>query len=130
MICACGPDDSLQQTPTATEPAAQAPPEVTQPASTSGLPCDVERVFQTNCSTCHGATPANGAPNSLMTREDLMEQSSFGGTLGERSVARMKDPSNPMPPAWFSAPVNAGDLAAVGSWVNAGMPEGVCASGS
>lgn len=93
------------------------------------MPCDVERVFKANCGTCHGATPANGAPNSLMTRADLMEASAFGGTLGERSVARMRDSANPMPPAYFAPRVSAGDMAVVGSWVNAGMPESVCASG-
>lgn len=135
VISACGPDDSQQQPPPPTsEPAVEAPapevPQVAEPAPSSGLPCDVERVFKANCGTCHGATPANGAPNSLMTRADLLEASAFGGTLAERSVARMRDPSSPMPPAYFAPRVSAGDLAAVGSWVNAGMPESVCASGN
>lgn len=126
---ACGPQDA--EAPPPNEPAVETPAPQPPPVSTAGngLPCDVERVLKANCGTCHGATPANGAPNSLVTRADLVKESTYGSSLGERSVARMKDPAVPMPPSYFAPKVKAADVAVVESWVTSGMPEGVCASG-
>src|SRR5258707_1216641 len=40
-----------------------------------GLPCDVQAVYQTHCTTCHAAAPVNGAPMPLVTRANLMAAS-------------------------------------------------------
>lgn len=93
------------------------------------LPCDVAAIVARDCASCHGATPKNGAPMSLVTADAFRAKSTAitGGTIGDRSVLRMKDAANPMPP--YGA-LSASDVAIVEAWVTGGMQGGSCASPS
>ena len=92
----------------------------TQPSAFTGLPCDVAQVLATRCAGCHGPTPSGGAPNAMMTYDELMAASASApsSSIAELSVARMQDTKSPMPPDGTSAE----DLAVIQKWVAAGMP--------
>lgn len=89
-----------------------------------GLPCDVAKVLQDRCWSCHGVTPVAGAPMSLATYDDLAAKakSNPSKTAAQLSVERMNSASAPMPPG-------AGDAAGAAvldTWIAAGMPKGTC----
>jgi mono/diheme cytochrome c family protein len=90
------------------------------------LPCDVASALLA-CQTCHGPTPAGGAPISLATYADLTAQSLQypGQTEAERAVARMTGNPSPMPPAPASPPPQT-DIDALSGWIAAGYPQGTC----
>ena len=90
----------------------------------TGLPCDVAGVLASKCATCHGARLSGGAPNRMMSYEDLMAGTGNDGvlTVAEVAVARMQDAKDPMPPSG-AAPA---DVAVMAAWVKAGMPAGTC----
>jgi hypothetical protein len=94
----------------------------------SGLPCDVAGVLAAKCISCHGTTPSGGAPNSLVTRDDLLKTSNLGGTIASRCTTRVQDTQSPMPPAYTGDSASASDVAALTGWVNANYPGGACAS--
>ncbi len=91
----------------------------------SGLPCDVAAVFTTYCASCHGATPAGGASDSLVTRDQLLGDSSLrpGTNLLSLAIARMRDGSMPPAPAAHVPPA---EIDLVDAWSTAGHPEGSC----
>jgi hypothetical protein len=93
------------------------------------VPCDVYAVLSTSCWACHGPTPTNGAPQSLVTLAQLQAPSPSDSTQsnGERAVVRMADATAPMPPAGNPAP-SAAEQATFAAWVDAGMPTGSCAT--
>lgn len=93
----------------------------------TGLPCDVQAVLTSHCTSCHATTPVAAAPMSLVTIDDLMRPSLSNPSLtnGALSVMRMHDTTSPMPPSPFTA-VPAADLATFENWVSAGMPRGTC----
>ncbi len=129
-FAACGPATEQEpEQPLAAEPvAANTPVPDAGVAPTGDLPCDVAQVLAKHCLGCHGPTPGSGAPDSLVTRADLLEESFRGGTLGARSVERMKDTQFPMPPAYAGPRATAAEIAAVERWVTAGQPAGTCSS--
>lgn len=90
------------------------------------LPCDVAQVLADRCWTCHGATPAGGAPMSLVTLSDLSHASAADPTASyaERSVVRMRQATLPMPPV--GGPVPEAEIATLEAWITAGMPGGTC----
>lgn len=96
----------------------------TEPAagSVTGIPCDVAKVLAATCASCHATTPSGGAPNAMVTYEDLVAPSATNPavTIAAMSVTRMKDAKNPMPPDGASAD----DLAVIEAWISAGMPKG------
>jgi cytochrome c553 len=95
--------------------------------ASTGLPCDVEAAIS-QCQSCHGSPLAGNAPIRLLTYDDLTR--SVGGvTIAERAVTRMTATTSPMPPAPAS-PASGADIAAVQSWIAAGLPRGDCGSGS
>lgn len=51
--------------------------------------CDVKPMLDQNCITCHGNPPLQGAP-VLMTRDQFAAASPLGGTMLDRSIARMR----------------------------------------
>ncbi|MDP3155132.1 MAG: hypothetical protein Q8N23_20800 [Archangium sp.] len=129
-LAACGP--ATEQGPEQPLAAAPVGADTTVPdagvAPTGDLPCEVAQVLAKHCLSCHGPTPGSGAPDSLVTRADLLEESFRGGTLGARSVERMKDTQFPMPPAYAGPRATAAEIAAVERWVDAGQPAGTCSS--
>jgi len=94
----------------------------TTPSAFSGIPCDVAQVLATSCASCHSTTPSGGAPNAMMTYDELMAASASvpSSSVAELSLARMKDTKSPMPPDGASA----ADLAVIEKWIAAGMPGG------
>ena len=91
----------------------------------SGLPCEVQTVLTTHCSSCHGATPAGGATTSLVTRAELLADSLTRPGMTVITVAIDRMHSGSMPPA-PAATVPDADIAVLEAWVTAGTPEGTC----
>lgn len=93
--------------------------------SGAGLPCDVARLLRTNCSTCHSRPPTGGAPQALLTRDDLLAPSPSepGKTNALASLERMQSAARPMPPSGL---LPASDVGAFSAWVGAGTPAGTC----
>lgn len=91
----------------------------------TGLPCDVAEVLATSCTECHGARLTGGAPNRLLSYEDLAAPSEAdpGMTVAELSLARMKSTKRPMPP---DGKLGADRVAIFETWVESGMPRGTC----
>jgi hypothetical protein len=95
------------------------------PPSTGDLPCDVDKVLASSCRSCHGATPAYGAPMSLVTYADLTAAAVTDPNkrVYELVEARVHDDAHPMPQP-PNARLSDGDLAAIDAWVQAGAPKG------
>lgn len=90
------------------------------PSMVSGVPCELAQVLAKDCASCHGTKPSGGAPNSMMSYDDLVaaSQNDPSMTIAEMSLQRMQDSTTPMPPDGAKAE----DLAALQSWVASGMP--------
>jgi hypothetical protein len=93
----------------------------------AGLPCDVQSVMSTRCTTCHGSTPSQGAPMPLVTYADLTAPSRSNPSLtnAQAAVARMQSSTSPMPPAPASRATSS-EITTVQSWISAGYPAGSC----
>lgn len=92
------------------------------------LPCEVADTLAAQCWTCHGPTPAGGAPTSLVSRADLAAASAVdpAQSYAERSVVRMRAATLPMPPV--PPAVDEPAIAAWEAWIASGMPAGTCAT--
>ena len=99
-------------------------------ATNAGLPCNVQAVYQTHCTSCHAAAPVNGAPMPLVTRANLVAPSFVDATMtfAQRTVVRMQSSTSPMPPA-PGAPVSTAEIQTVQSWISGGYPAGSCTTG-
>lgn len=99
----------------------------TEPASDTGLPCEVAFVLSEWCRACHSNPPVAGAHVPLMKYEDLLAPmpGDPSTTVGEASLARMRDMAAPMPPGNV---LPEADIAPFAAWVEAGMPSQSCAS--
>ncbi|CAN5923946.1 hypothetical protein BH11MYX4_BH11MYX4_31910 [soil metagenome] len=93
-------------------------------AITGDLPCDLVQALS-GCASCHGAPPSGGAPNRLLTYDDLAapSRSNPAQTVAQLSIARMKDAKSPMPPSGVAP---AASTAVLEKWVADGMPKGTC----
>jgi mono/diheme cytochrome c family protein len=96
-------------------------------AAAEGLPCDVAKVLASSCTDCHGARLKGGAPNALLSYDDLVAPSMTDPqkTVAEISLARMRSTKDPMPPDGALSP---SDIAVLDAWVAAKMPKGSCGS--
>jgi hypothetical protein len=97
------------------------------PPQDAGLPCDVAQALAP-CQACHGAPPTESAPFALISHDDLAQTSPEypDQTVAERVVARMQDPSFPMPPNPLD-PSPQSDVDTIQAWIDSGMPAGTCA---
>lgn len=97
----------------------------TEPA-VSDLPCDVAAVLAKSCTSCHGDTLKNDAPNRLMTHDDLMAvaKDGSGKTMLEIAIERMRDKSDPMPP---DGVLPESDVAVLEAWAADGAQASTCA---
>ena len=105
----------------------------------ASIPCAVDTVVQSNCWTCHGATPIAGAPMSLMTLAQF--QSNYtpltttqlkGQTMKLYELARIRINHEmgtaAMPQGRAMAPA---DFDTLNSWLTMGAPAGTaCGAGS
>lgn len=90
----------------------------------SKLPCDVKRVFEQRCTTCHGETPRFGAPMPLVTLGDLLAPAKSGaGRVVDAVLGRVADDQRPMPPP-PNARLSPADRKTLQAWADAGMPAG------
>jgi hypothetical protein len=99
--------------------------------ATGGLPCEVARVLQDACASCHGATPTFGAPMPLVSHADLVApaKSDPSRKVYELVGQRTHDDARPMPQA--PAPrLSASDQKVLDDWISAGAPPspGSCSS--
>jgi hypothetical protein len=94
-----------------------------------GLPCDVATLLKTRCDSCHGTTPTQGAPMSLVTYDDLVAPSASNPakTNAQVAVERMANAQSPMPPK-KNGPATAAETAILQAWIDAKEPHGTCGS--
>ncbi|MFO0612818.1 MAG: hypothetical protein U0414_09535 [Polyangiaceae bacterium] len=92
--------------------------------TTKGLPCDVAKLLESKCTSCHSSPPVAGALVSLVSREDLMAPSAVKPeeSIAQRAVERMTAEFSAMPPGGGEA----ADAPVLQAWIDAGMPEGDC----
>lgn len=123
--CYTGPSIDAKRSATQTE-VSGTEPESAEPAS-ADLPCDVANVLASACSSCHGSTLAEGAPNRLVSWGDLSAtlKGNDAVTQAQLALARMKDELKPMPPTSMASPEA---IAIIEKWIAAGMPKGSCAA--
>jgi mono/diheme cytochrome c family protein len=90
------------------------------------LPCDVATALSP-CQACHGSPPTEAAPFSLITYQDLTQVSPqySDQTVAQRVVARMADPTWPMPPHPLDATPQT-DIDVIQAWIDQGYPGGTC----
>jgi len=95
----------------------------------TGLPCDVQAILQTHCTSCHSDPPVSG-PMGLVTYADLSAPAVTDPTktVAEMCLIRIQSASRPMPPA-PATPLSSADTATLQSWVSAGIPMGTCGAG-
>jgi len=91
------------------------------------LPCNIQTLLVNRCDSCHGTTPASGAPRSLVTYADLTKPDPVNLSMTEAQVAlvRMQSTTSPMPPA-PAATATSAEIAAMQTWINSGYPSGSC----
>ncbi len=91
------------------------------------FPCEAAKVLAT-CWACHQTPPRGGATFSLDKRSDLLAPSTVAPaqTMAERSLIRLRQASNPMPPAGYPKPT-AAEVTDFANWIAGGMPTGTCA---
>lgn len=92
--------------------------------TTTGLPCEIAKILEAQCTSCHSSPPVAGALMSLVSREDLMAPSPVKPemSVAQRSVERMTAAYSAMPPGGGDV----ADAPTLQAWIDAGMPEGDC----
>jgi hypothetical protein len=82
--------------------------------------CAVQGVIQRNtCLNCHGATPINGAPMSLVTFADLTAPAKSDPTRTVGQLVIVRTTAQTMPPGGVPA-VSAADIQTVQNWLDSG----------
>jgi hypothetical protein len=88
--------------------------------ASTGLPCDVQQLFENRCVACHLGPP--GAVR-LLTYDDVTKPSVTdpNKSLALVALERMKSTTSPMPPPPVEAPT-AEEIATLETWIKGGMP--------
>jgi hypothetical protein len=118
--------------------AAAQPTPGTQTAVTGVMPCAVDRVVETGCQTCHGATPIGGAPMSLLSLADFQRDYTAkttkqlsGQTMRMYELARIRINremgTSPMPQG---APLSMDAFTTLDGWLSSGAPAGSACGGT
>jgi hypothetical protein len=87
--------------------------------SAGRLPCEVDAILETQCRSCHGASPKFGAPMPLVTLGDVQ---AYKAQIKDR-INRSGDSAGRMPQAPNPA-LGASDLATMNAWLSGGTPAG------
>ena len=90
-------------------------------SASNAIPCDVAAALAVHCGSCHGDSPAFGAPMPLTSLEDfrLPAITDPARSVAELVLERMVDADRPMPP---NGGMSAAEQALVSDWIDAGMP--------
>lgn len=99
----------------------ESPPERggSEARTTTGLPCDVDKVLKERCQSCHGSETQYGAPNALVTHDDLHAPRPSGKKTYEVVQERIHDDARPMPQA-PNPRLSAEELATLDAWIAGG----------
>ncbi len=90
------------------------------------LPCDVAQILSDHCVSCHaGSNPAASVALTSYAELTAMSPAYPTQTVATRALARMMDATFPMPPSGL---VSADQITAFQAWIDAGTPQGDCAS--
>lgn len=76
---------------------------------------DIRPIMQSNCTSCHGTVPTNGAPNSLVTFDEVRNSAQNSNLIN-----RINNTGAPMPPSGLM-PIPT--RAVFDAWVNGGYQE-------
>jgi mono/diheme cytochrome c family protein len=108
-----------------TEPGSQQPGTTPVDGTPTGVPCEIAEFLKTQCSECHGGTPSGGAPNRLLTWDDLSAPSEGdpSTTVAQLALSRIQSTKRPMPPERRLAKSTVDMFA---KWVADGLPKGTC----
>ncbi len=89
--------------------------------SSDEVPCDVAQALATNCGTCHGESPAFGAPMALSNVSDFRVPAVTDPAtdVGSLVLDRIVDAERPMPP---DRSLSASDQALIEGWIDSGLP--------
>lgn len=121
LIAACGTDSVPGGYPDRPDAAAGADADVR-----TGIPCEVRAVIAGACAHCHSSPTSADAPMPLLSRTDFLALSSVDGeNVGQRSLGRLHETQEPMPPRSEPALI-APHLGVLEAWLTAGMPAGEC----
>jgi hypothetical protein len=95
------------------------------PIPGGALPCAISEILATNCQSCHGAMPLNGAPMSLVTLPDLLApaHSDASRKVFELAAQRIQDRARPMPPD-PSKRLSDAAISALQAWAASGAQPG------
>ncbi|WP_157831422.1 c-type cytochrome [Confluentibacter flavum] len=78
---------------------------------------NIKSIMSNNCTSCHGSTPANGAPMSLTTYSQVKSAVETRGL-----ITRINSTSNPMPPS-PNSPLSNADKNLIQQWKDGGFLE-------
>lgn len=87
-------------------------------ADTGDVPCAVATVLKAHCVTCHGNTPAQGAPVSLVSSASF-NRDAGGQRQGTAVLARVRSAQRPMPPPPLARLTDA-EIATLEAWITPG----------
>ncbi len=137
LLAACGAsEDGLSPgaspPPSPGGPGGSPPPgpgtPIDPPAAAASLPCDVQRVLQQRCQSCHQSPPKFGAPMPLLTYSDT-QAPALGGQQAIKQVMKTKVEGGKMPPpSTPSGPLSAAEKTTLMGWLDAGTPRGTATS--
>ncbi len=117
LSCSSGGDDPEPQNTTPVDnpdPGTGDTPDDTEPDALS-YQSDIQPIFSSNCTSCHGDPPTQNAPMSMVTLEQIQEAVENRGLLD-----RINNNANPMPPTGL-LPLSTREL--IEEWVEQGYPE-------
>jgi len=95
----------------------------------SGLPCNIQAIFSSHCTACHGTVLSGGAPMSLVTRANLIALSTVDPTVtvAQRALVRVQATTGQMPPA-PNPRLSSTEIQDLSTWVTSGYPAGTCST--
>ena len=91
------------------------------PPEPSGLPTEVERIFDQRCWECHSDPTKNYAPMPLTTWGQVQAESPDGTPFYVLIGQRINNPDFPMPPI-TREPLSEEEVDTLNSWVEQGAP--------
>jgi len=106
-------------------PASPGPDSGVRDAAGMDLPCEVVNLLNARCTACHSDPPRSGALMPMLTLDDLAAPAPTNPLVRviDEAVIRMSEGTMPPPPL---PPATESEIAAVGSWIEAGLLASEC----